>query len=696
MAQVANNPKILSAPLAPPRARRIAHPVVGPQGSREDPYYWLRDDSRSDPRVLEYLRAENAYFTAGKASWASLEDRLFDEIVARIRQDDASVPVFENGYWYYARYETGREYPIYARRRERDQGVEEILLDGNALATGHEYYEIGNYEVSEDNRLLAWAEDCVGRREYVVRMRDLATGEEHEDRLTGVESDLAFADDPRVLLYVAKDPVTLLGNRVMVHTLGTSQSADRLLYEQLDESCYTSVYRSRSRKLLYLVAQGTLTSEYRYARAADPALTLQLLLAREPGHEYHVEDLAGRFLIRSNWQAPDFRLCEAPIEAAADRANWRVLVPQRSGVFLDDFQAFTGHLALSERIGGVRRIRVRDWAGGEERLLPAEEPASSLWLGDNPSQDSRVLRYVYSALTTPATTYDFDLVSGERVLLKREPLAVPYDERDYRTELIWVAARDGARVPVTLMMRRDFVKDGRAALYQYAYGAYGLCLDPGFSSARLSLVDRGVVYATAHVRGGQELGRAWYDGGRLHHKLNSFTDYIDVTRALVAGGYCAADRVFGAGGSAGGLLIGAVANLAGTEYRGLVAHVPFVDVVTTMLDESIPLTTNEYEEWGDPRVAADYDYMLGYSPYDNAGRRAYPAMLVTTGLYDSQVQYWEPAKWVARLRELKLDSQPLFLRVNLEAGHGGKSGRFKRYREVAEEYAFILDLAGLK
>jgi oligopeptidase B len=672
-----------------PRARRVPHLVPSPHGGREDPYYWLRDDDRREPEVLAYLRAENDYFEAGRRPRAALEDALYGEIRARVKEDDASVPVFENGYWYETRYETGREYAQYLRRAPG--AAAELLIDANLAAAGHEYYELGNFELSEDNRVLAIAEDTVGRRAYEIRFRDLAGGREYPERLTNAEADLAFADDPTLLLYVAKDPVTLLGKRVMLHRLGTPQSEDRLLYEQSDESLYTSVYRGRSRRLLYIAAHGTLTGEYRYARASDPALDFRLVLAARHGHEYQVEDLDERFIIRSNLDAPDFRICEVSIAEAGDTGAWRDRVPHRPGVFIDDCLVLRTHLAVAERIHGLRRIRLIAWAGGE-LSVPAEEEASSLWLGDNPEIDSASLRYVYSSLVTPATTYDYELATGAKVLRKREPLAVPYDPGCYRCEFIEIRARDGADIPVSLLYRVDAA--GPLPLYQYAYGAYGLSLDPGFSSSRLSLVDRGFLYAIAHVRGGQELGRAWYDGGRLGAKMHSFLDFIDVSRALVAGGRADPAWLFGAGGSAGGLLIAAVANLAGDEYRALVAHVPFVDVVTTMLDESIPLTSNEYDEWGDPREPEDYRTLLSYAPYDNVSAKDYPALLVTTSLHDSQVQYWEPAKWVARLRSLKTDDRPLYLHSNLEAGHGGKSGRFERLREIAEEYAFILAEAG--
>jgi oligopeptidase B len=680
----------------PPRAAVRPHEVRSPFGVRSDPYYWLRDDERKDEEVLAYLAAENAYRDEQLAPLAASEERLFAEIVGRIRQDDSTVPARRNGYWYYTRFETGQEYPVHARRAGTMDAPEEILVDDNLAATGHDFYQTGGLEVSPDNRLLAWAEDTVGRRQFVVRFRNLATGEEYPDRIENVEADLAWANDGRTLVYVEKHPDTLLGFRVRKHVLGTAVADDPVIYEQEDESFYTGVYKSKSERFVFIVSQSTVASEYRYADAADPALAFKVAVPRERDHEYSLQDLGARFIIRSNWQGINFQVFEAPIDAVHDRAAWRVLYPHRADAFIARIEAFRNFLVIGERSGALRRIRVRSWDGAREFLLDASESAYTMGLGTYDESDTDTLRYVYSSLTTPATTFDFDMASGVRTQLKQEPVLGGFRSADYATELVWVVARDGARVPVSLLYRRDTPLDGTAPLYQYGYGAYGLSQDPSFRSSVLSLVDRGFVYAIAHIRGGQELGRAWYDAGRLGNKRNTFTDFIDVTRALTAQRYADPARVCAMGGSAGGLLIAAVANLAPADYRALVAHVPFVDIVTTMLDTSIPLTTNEYDEWGNPAAErAVHDYMLGYSPYDNVGAHAYPSMLVTTGLWDSQVQYWEPAKWVARLRTLKTDSNLLVFRTNLEAGHGGQSGRFQRYREIAEEYAFVLAAVGI-
>ena len=680
----------------PPVAARRLHEVRSPHGSRLDEYYWLRDDTRSASEVLDYLRAENKYRDAITSRLRPVEDSLYAEIVGRIRQDDSTVPYRDHGYWYYRRFETGDEYPVYARRPGSVEAPEQVLLDLREQARGIDFYEIGALEVSHDNRLLAYTDDTVGRRQHTLRFKSLETGAPLPDAVPNVEEAMAWAADNRRVLYVEKDPVTLLGLRVRVHTLGTDPASDPLLYEEHDESFYTVVEVTKDRKYLLIHSSSTITSETRYARADDPDLRFEVLLPRERGHEYSVDHAGDRWVIRSNWQARNFRLFEATLEEAHDRNRWREVIPHRDDVLIAGFDVFAQFLAIEERSQGLRRIRIRPLQGEREFYLESDETAYRMALGANEEIDSEVIRYTYTSLTTPHTTYDYDLRTGERTLLKREPVLGDFDPARYATEYLWVPVRDGERVPVALVYRKEaFRRDGSAPLLQYGYGAYGISSDPVFSSSVLSLLDRGFVYAVAQVRGGQELGRRWYEAGRLLEKRHTFEDFIDVTRHLVNEGYADPARVFARGGSAGGLLVAAVANMAPQLYRGIVAHVPFVDVVTTMLDETIPLTTNEYDEWGDPNEKAFYDYMLGYSPYDNVRAQPYPSMFVTTGLWDSQVQYYEPAKWVARLRRLKTDARLLVLRINMEAGHGGKSGRFQHFRELAEEYAFLLDQAGL-
>jgi oligopeptidase B len=683
-----------SAPV-PPIAAIRAHVVASPHGDRNDEYYWLRDDTRSDPSVIGYLEAENAYKAAMTAHTQALEDRVYGEIVGRIKQDDSTVPYRLRGYWYYTRYVTGGEYPVYARKAGTLDAPEQVMLDVNAMAEGHGFFQVSGAAVSPDNRLLAFAEDAVGRRQYTLRFKDLETGEVLPGAIPNVEPYLAWTADSRSVLYLEKHPETLLGYRVRRHVLGTDPATDALVYEQEDESFYTAVTTTKDERYILIVSQSTVSTEYRYARADDPALAFRVFLPRQRDHEYHVEHLDGRWFIRTNWNAPNFRLMEATVGEEGDRSKWREVLPHRDDAFVHGFDVFRGFLAIEERSGAMRKIRIRPLDGGTDFFIAADEPAYTASLDQNPELDTQVVRYEYTSLTTPSTIYDYDIQTGERQLRKRTPVLGDFDPANYRTELVWAEARDGAKVPVSLVYRVGFRKDGSAPMLQYAYGSYGATMDPAFSIARLSLLDRGFVYALAHVRGGQEMGRRWYEDGKLLRKRNTFNDFVDVTRFLVKEGYADPKRVSAMGGSAGGLLMGAIANQAGADYRAIVAQVPFVDVVTTMLDESIPLTTNEFDEWGDPKKKEYYDYLLSYSPYDNVARQAYPAMLVTTGLHDSQVQYWEPAKWVARLRTHKTDPNPLLYRTTMEAGHGGKSGRFQRFRDIAEEYAFILDQSGV-
>ena len=681
----------------PPRAEQRPFTVISPFGKREDPWYWLRDDKRTDKDMLAYLEAENAYMAAVMAPQRAAQEKLYNEIIGRLKQDDSSVPQRKNGYWYYARYETGKQYPIYARRQGSMEAAEEIIVDGNVSSTGHAFYQIANTEVSPDGRWVAIAEDTVGRRQYSIRIKDMQSGQYLPTTITNVEASLAWGNDNATLFYIRKDPQTLLGNRVYRHQRGTATDADRLVYTQEDESFYMGLGKSKSDRFIYIVSQSTVSSEYRYADANDPQFSFKVALPRERDHEYQLEDLGDRFIIRSNWKARNFRIVEAPIATVQDRSSWRDVIAHRDDAFIDSFEAFDGFLAVSERSGGLQKLRIRSWDGARNFLMDAADAAYTMDIGNNTEQQSPLLRYVYTSPTTPSTTYDYDVRTGQRTLLKQEPVLGSFDSRNYVAEFRFVPARDGVQVPVTLLYRKGTRLDGTAPVYQYAYGSYGYSTDPVFRSTVLSLVDRGFVYAIAHIRGGQEMGRLWYEQGRLQNKLNSFNDFIDVTRHLVKEKIADPARVFAMGGSAGGLLMGGIVNMAPELYKGIVAHVPFVDVMTTMLDESIPLTTNEFDEWGNPASnKATHDYMLSYSPYDQIKAQRYPAMLVTSGLWDSQVQYWEPTKWVARLRTVKTDDNPLLLRTNMEAGHGGKSGRFERYQEVAEEYAFVLWQAGIQ
>jgi len=681
----------MSAEIMAPQAEQKPHIVSSPFGERADPWYWLRDDERRNPQVIAYLEAENRYLAEQMAPYRALENSLYEEIIGRLKQDDASVPQRRNGYWYYSRFETGKQYPIYARRRGSLDALEEIIIDCNERAQGKDFYQLAALEVSVDGRWAAIAEDTIGRRQYEIRIKDLQTGEFLPQIIRNAEPDLAWANDHATLLYIAKDPQTLLGNKVFRHQRGTPVEQDLLLYTQEDESFYMGLEKSKSDRFIFIAVQSTVSSEYRYADANDPQLAFQIAIPRERDHEYQLEDLGERFILRSNWKAKNFRIVEVSRSDVADRSKWVDVIAHRDDAYIGGFEVFSRFLAVSERSAGLQKLRIRSWDGRRQFLMDAADPAYAMYIGNNTETETDLLRYVYSSPTTPATTYDYDMATGKRVELKREPVLGDFDPNNYVAEFRYAPARDGTKVPVTLLYRRGTPLDGTAPLYQYAYGSYGLSSDPTFRSPILSLVNRGFVYAIAHIRGGQELGRQWYEDGKLQNKLNTFTDYIDVTRYLVAEKVADPERIVGMGGSAGGLLMGAVANLAGSEYRALIAHVPFVDVVTTMLDESIPLTTNEYDEWGNPSAdRAAYEYMLNYSPYDQVKAQDYPALLVTSGLWDSQVQYWEPTKWVAKLRSLKTDRRPLLLRTNMDAGHGGKSGRFERYREIAEEYAFVL------
>jgi oligopeptidase B len=688
-----------------PVAAMRPHTVASPHGARTDPYYWLRDDTRQDREMLAYLNAENAYKEQQLAAIKPLENKLYGEIIARLKQDDATVPYRKHGFWYYARFEPGKEHPIFARRKGSLDAPEEVLLNANERALGTDYYQIGCLEVSPNSERLAFCEDTVGRREYRLCFKNLGSGEILEDLISGVESDIAWANDDATVLYVEKDPETLLGLYVKKHRLGENPAHDALVFAQSDKSFYTGIAKSKSERFIFIHMESTVSSEWRYADAGDPALIFRIFLPHERDHEYQIEHLDDRFIIRTNWRATNFRLMQVPIGETQDRARWQDVVAHRDDTFIQDFEVFERFIALTVRSGGLKKISIQPLSPGgvpgaplrmPQFFIASDEPAYSMSISDNPELSTNLVRYSYSSLTTPTTIYDYDVTNGARTLLKRDPVLGDYDSANYQTEFLFAPARDGGRIPVSLVYRKGtFLRNGTAPLLQYAYGSYGLSMDPAFSSARLSLLDRGFVYAIAHVRGGQEMGRPWYDDGRLLKKMNSFTDFIDVTQDLIAQRYAAKDRIFAMGGSAGGLLVAAVANLSPGDYRGIIAQVPFVDVVTTMLDEGIPLTTNEYDEWGNPADARFYDYLLSYSPYDNVRAQPYPAMLVTTGLWDSQVQYYEPAKWVAKLRTHKTDSHPLLLHVEMEAGHGGKSGRFQRYRETAMEYAFMLALLGI-
>ena len=672
----------------PPRAAKKPHSVVSPNGAREDAYYWLRDDARKDPAMLAYLKAENAYADAVLAPLKPLEEAIFAETVSHIRQDDSSVPYRDRGYWYQSRFATGANYPVIKRHKGTMKAPAEILFDQPAMAQGHSFFALSDWQVSPDNRLIAWAEDRVGRRQYVLKVKDIATGRVHADTIANIEPNIVWADDNRTLFYVAKDSTTLRGHRVMAHVLGTPVASDRLVYEEKDDTFSMGVSRTSDDRFICIGVSATVSDEQRCAPAAAPR-DFAVVAPRAREFRYGADHMGDHWIIRTNRDAKNYKLVTvADCDLARGPAAWRDLTPASDSVFVEDFKPFTGFVAIDQREGGNRTIRLLS-ANGRSTPIKADEPAFTMGLSVNAEPDTDWVRYSYASLVTPTTTYETNAKTGERRTLKVAP--VPnYDPAKYATERVWAPARDGTKIPVSIVYRRDVKRDGTAPMLQYAYGSYGISMDPAVDPGRIPLLDRGVVYALAHIRGGQEMGRGWYDDGHLLNKKNSFTDFIDVTRYLVAQKYAAPGRVAAMGGSAGGLLMGAVANMAPKDYAVMIAQVPFVDVVTTMLDASIPLTTFEYDEWGNPAQKPFYDYMLSYSPYDNVTRQDYPALFVGTGLWDSQVQYYEPTKWVAKLRELKTDARPLVYRVNMEAGHGGKSGRFERFREAAEYKAFML------
>ncbi len=675
----------------PPIAKKSPVELLEHGHVRVDPYYWLRE--RDDPEVTAYLEQENAYTEEAMAHTQELQTKLFEEITGRLVPDDRSVPYRRDGYFYYHRFEEGREYAVHCRATEPD-GKEQVLVDGNPLAKGQPYFALGLSGVSFDQRILAYSTDTVGRRIYAIHFKDLETGALLEDTIPEVTGDLAWAADHRTFFYTKQHPETLRAFRVYRHRLGTDPGDDDLVYEETDETFHLTVFTSKSKSFVLIASEASESAEYRYLRTDDPEGSFSVVQTREPGHEYSVSHYGDHFFILTNAEAKNFRLMKTAV-ATPGRAHWEEVIAHRDDVLLEDFALFDNYLVLVERHQGLRRIFVKAWQGEQKYYLTFDDPAYYVYLTSNFEFDSDVLRFAYSSFTTPRSTYDYDMRTNEKTLLKQDRVLGEFDREDYRSERLQVEAHDGVQVPVSLVYRKDTELLGKAPLVLYGYGSYGITMEATFSSARLSLLDRGFVFAIAHVRGGEEMGRSWYDDGKRLKKRNTFTDFIACAEHLVKSGYAHPKELFAWGGSAGGLLVGAVVNMRPELFKGIVAHVPFVDVVTTMLDETIPLTTGEYHEWGDPREKAYYDYILSYSPYDNVDRRLYPHMLVTAGLHDSQVQYWEPAKWVAKLRDVQSDSssQRILLKTNMEAGHHGVSGRFESHRETALAYAFLIDLA---
>jgi len=685
----------------PPVAATVPYTVHGPQGDRVDEYHWLRDDDPKvkRPEIIQYLEAENAYTAATLAPLQPLQDKLLAEMRARIKDDDSSVPQYDHGWWLWREFKPGAEYPLLMRQRGSSErpdprAPKQLLLDQNARAAGRAFFKVGSTRISPNGEVLAWTEDTAGRRIHTLRLRNLRTGQDLPDTVPGVLEDLAWANDSRTLFYILQDPVTLQSGPVYRHRMGTPAASDVQVYDEADKTLFVGLSNTASRKYVLIQIGGTDTSETRVIDADAPTTPARVVLARRGNLRHTADHLDGRWVIRTNEGAPNFKLVAAPQRAPDDRRLWRTLVPGREQVTIEHVSLMKAGIALQERVDADTQVRLLSGARGTRSTPVAAAPATTVALGGNPDPHAALLRYAVTSMVQPLATWDLNFATGHKLL--RKVREVPgYDVTAYSTTRIWAGARDGKRVPVTLAWRPDKARaDGKSPLYILGYGAYGSSYDATFSASRASLLDRGFVVAIAHVRGGAELGEGWYEDGRLMQKKNTFNDFVDATDALVKAGWGAADSVFASGGSAGGLLMGVVANEAPAKYRGIVLDVPFVDVISTMLDDTIPLTANEWTQWGNPKEKAAHDYMLSYSPYDNLRAQAYPAMLITTGLWDSQVQYFEPVKFVARLRARKTDKNPLLLAVNMTAGHGGASGRFSELAEVAREYAFVLDLAG--
>ena len=658
---------------------------------RLDDYYWLRE--RDNPEVIQYINDENEHAAREMAHARGFEEKLFEEIKGRFKQTDMSVPYRLDDYFYYRRYEEGKEYAVYARKRGALDQPEEIMLDGNELARGQPFFAIGASVVSSAQDLLAYAVDTVGRRIHTVYVKHLSTGEMLPDTIPNVGENLVWANDNKTLFYAKQDETTLRQYQIWRHILGADPAEDRLVYQEDDETFSAFVLKTKSKRFLMIAAAQTVCQEYRYLDANDPAGEFKLFLGRERLHEYHIDYCQDRFIIRTNSAAKNFRLMETPVERPG-REHWHEIIPHRDDVYLGDFELFKDHLVVEERARGLTQIRVLPWLG-TGHYLEFDEPAYRAHLGANPQFDTATLRFEYTSMKTPLTIYDYEMNARQRTLLKQEEVLGGFESSNYVTERLHATAADGTEIPLSILYRKGLKRDGQNPLVLYGYGSYGFSIDAAFASPRLSLVDRGFVFAIAHIRGGQEFGRQWYEMGKLLNKRNSFTDFIAGAEFLIRENFTNKEKLFAMGRSAGGLLMGAVSNLRPDLFKGIVAEVPFVDVVTTMLDASIPLTTGEYDEWGNPNEKQFYDYMLSYSPYDNVEQKNYPAMLITAGLHDSQVQYWEPAKWAAKLRELKTDNNRLLLKTNMDAGHGGASGRFRRHSETAFSYVFLLDLVGI-
>ena len=682
----------------PPAAEKKPHQRIIHGDTVADNYYWMIDFFKKGPdstKVVDYLKAENTYLDTMMSGTKQQQQQLFTEMKNRIREKDESVPVFQNGYYYYTRTEEGKQYFKYCRKKGSLEAKEEILLDVDQMAEGHSYYSAAGFNVSPDNKLIAFGIDTVSRRQYTIHVKNLETGEILPESIPITNGRTAWANDNKTIFYVANNPTTLLSEKIKRHILGTAASQDVTMYEEKDNTNYIYISKSKSGAYIFISSEATLSSETRYLDANDPMGTFKVFQPRRKDVLYYVGAQDNRFVIQTNLNARNFKVMECPLNQTAT-TSWKEVIPHRDSVLIEGVEEYKDFLVIEERSKGLVQLRVQHLPTGKEHYISFEEPAYMAAIGTNKEYNSQSLRYTYTSLTTPSTVYDYDMISQKKELKKQQEVVGGYNPKDYITERLYATATDGTQVPISIVYKKGFVKNGDAPLLLYAYGSYGSSMDASFTSTRLSLLDRGFAFAIAHIRGGQEMGRYWYEDGKMMKKKNTFTDFIDCAKYLVKEKYTSSPHLYAQGGSAGGLLMGAVTNMAPELWNGIIAQVPFVDVVNTMLDESIPLTTNEFDEWGNPKNKNAYEYMKSYSPYENVEAKKYPNILVTTGLHDSQVQYFEPAKWVARLRALKTDKNLLFLHTNMEYGHGGASGRFDYLKDIALNYAFLFALEGIQ
>ncbi|MFV5701084.1 S9 family peptidase [Flavobacterium sp. XS2P12] len=681
--------------IQPPVAKIIPEKLEKFDDVRIDNYFWLND--RENPEVIDYLNKENEYYNKMTAHTKDFQKELFEEMKGRIKEDDESVPYLYNGYYYITRFETGKDYPIYSRKKESLSAKEEIMFDCNELAKGQSYFQLGGLSISPDNKLAVFSTDTVGRRIYTIQVKSLETNEILEDKIEKVTGTAVWANDNHTLFYSSQDEVTLRSDKVFKHKLGSKQVDDVLIYFEKDDTYNVEVAKSKSRKYLAIESGSTLTTEYRILNADTPDGKFEIFQKRIRGVEYSINHYKDSFYILTNKdKAENFKLMKT-LETATSQENWTEVIAHREDVLLEDIEIFANYLVVEERSNGLNKIRIMPWSGTGEYYLSFESETYTAYTTTNVDFETEILRYGYQSMTTPSSVIDFNMTTKEKEVKKEQQvLGGKFDKNNYKEERVWATAKDGTKIPISMVYRKELKKDGNNPLLQYAYGSYGHSMDATFSSTRLTLLDRGFIFAIAHIRGGEDLGRQWYEDGKLLKKKNTFTDFIDCSKFLIDQKYTSPGHLYAEGGSAGGLLMGVVVNLAPELYHGIIAQVPFVDVITTMLDDSIPLTTGEYDEWGNPNKKKYYEYMLSYSPYDNLKKQNYPNMYVSTGLHDSQVQYWEPAKWVAKLRTIKTDANVLYLDTNMDAGHGGASGRFEAIKELAKEFSFLLDLEKIK